>query len=278
MSVRDVDMIIPHLYLTNWESSNDQEVLIKYNIVAVVTVETSNKPIFVINFYKNHNIKNFHIRLHDHPDQKISDYFDSSYEFINYFINRGENLLVHCRAGISRSTTIIVNYLLRKRYENSFIDRPSNNVVSEILNFIRTKRAFINPNTGFINQLVIKGELYSKIKLWPLFVDDLQITGDLKNNLTSVVLFCEHNCDISKFTKLGEMLYSKNIKVYMIKNVANYSQYKSIEDPFIVGMYKGEFFSEYGKDPNNPELYGDLKDLEKYSLELGKDNIIIHVK
>lgn len=269
--LESIDMIVPHLYLTNWESSNDQEVLIKYNIRGVVTVETSDKPIFVVNFYKNHNIKNLHIRLFDYPDQNISDYFDSSYQFINYFINRNENVLVHCRAGISRSTTIIVNYLLRKLYENSLVKTTPKETLLQIINYIRNKRPFINPNDGFIQQLLKKAEFYSDTKLYHIYPYDLHKSGDLKNNLTGIVIFCEENCDIKQFTKLGEILYSKNIKVYIINNIANYNQYKSDKDPFIVGMYKGKFFSEYGKDPNNPNVYGDIKDLENYALQLGSD-------
>jgi atypical dual specificity phosphatase/dual specificity phosphatase 12 len=52
--------------------------------------------------------------------------------------------LVHCYAGISRSASIIISYLMKKynwSYEKAY-------------NYVKNKRPIINPNRGFKKQLI----------------------------------------------------------------------------------------------------------------------------
>ena len=52
MNKYDIVEIIPHLYICNWDTSNNKDVIIKNNINAVITLETRPKPSEIINFYK----------------------------------------------------------------------------------------------------------------------------------------------------------------------------------------------------------------------------------
>ena len=52
--------------------------------------------------------------------------------------------MVHCQAGVSRSVSIVIAYLIRKNrttYENA-------------LETVRQKRPVANPNKGFVKQLL----------------------------------------------------------------------------------------------------------------------------
>jgi protein-tyrosine phosphatase len=51
---------------------------------------------------------------------------------------------VHCAAGVSRSATIVIAYLIMKK----------NMTCEEALKFARSKRPIIDPNPGFISQLI----------------------------------------------------------------------------------------------------------------------------
>lgn len=151
---QDIDKISDFLYISNWETSNNPYVLKKYNIKAILTIETNNKPNDVLNYYKQNNIDYLFLYLNDLPSENIKKYFDVSYEFIDKNIKKGNNVLVHCMAGISRSSTLILNYLIRKYYEqNRYQNKCSECVLNYFLQALRTKRPIINPNTGFINQL-----------------------------------------------------------------------------------------------------------------------------
>ena len=150
----DIDKISDFLYISNWDTANNLYELKKNNIKAVLTIETSNKPTHILNYYKQNNIDFLFLYLNDLPSENITKYFDVSYEFIDKNIKKGNNVLVHCMAGISRSSTLILNYLMRKYYErNIYQNKCSECVLNYFLRAVKTKRQIINPNTGFINQL-----------------------------------------------------------------------------------------------------------------------------
>ena len=151
--MNNINEIIPHLYISNWDSSNDITKLEKNNIQAVITIDTRNKSEYILNYYKKNNINFIFLYLDDYPNQNIQKYFDVSYKFIKDHILKNKNVLVHCHAGVSRSSTLIFNYMLRTYYKNGG-KRCPNCILYYFLNYARTKRSIINPNIGFINQLI----------------------------------------------------------------------------------------------------------------------------
>jgi protein-tyrosine phosphatase len=81
--------------------------------------------------------------LLDSAEQDIKQHFQKSNEFIENCLRKDGKVLVHCHAGISRSSTIILAYLI-KHQNMSFEDA---------LAHAQTKRTKINPNPGFRKQL-----------------------------------------------------------------------------------------------------------------------------
>ena len=104
----------------------------------------------------------------DSPDEDILIDFDRIYEyFINYlliwFINEARslgNILVHCYGGISRSSSIVIAYLMKNmnvRFENA-------------LDYVKNKKNDINPNEGFRRKLKnYENECLIKPKFWIKF-------------------------------------------------------------------------------------------------------------
>jgi protein-tyrosine phosphatase len=63
-------------------------------------------------------------------------------------MNKGGKVLVHCFAGVSRSATIVIAYMMQEHgmnYHSAF-------------KFVKSKRPFINPNEGFRTQLITFGK------------------------------------------------------------------------------------------------------------------------
>ena len=150
----DISEIVPHVYISNWYTSNNPDIIKKYNIKGVITIETRPKPQEIIDYYRNNNINFMYIYLPDIEYADISKFFDVSYNFINNFVNKHQNVLVHCFAGISRSATLILNYMIRKLLENpSMRNEKVDNILSYVLYHAKGKRRVINPNEGFIKQL-----------------------------------------------------------------------------------------------------------------------------
>lgn len=79
----------------------------------------------------------------DTPDQNLSQYFNVCNDFIHAARIRDGHVLIHCLAGMSRSVTVAVAYIMSVTSLNW----------KESLKVVRAGRAVANPNLGFQNQL-----------------------------------------------------------------------------------------------------------------------------
>ena len=102
----------------------------------------------------NDQIEYLHIELDDLDDAPISGHFDEAIHFMETtFKHPSARLLVHCHLGISRSTTIVLAYLM-KTYSATLTDA---------LKFLRHRRPIVCPNPGFVQQLIrFEIELFSR--------------------------------------------------------------------------------------------------------------------
>jgi protein-tyrosine phosphatase len=80
--------------------------------------------------------------LYDSEYTKIEKYFPQSNEFIDEG-NKNGKILVHCGAGVSRSVSLVVAYIIQK------LSHP----FSEAFKIIKEKRTIAKPNPGFERQL-----------------------------------------------------------------------------------------------------------------------------
>ena len=130
--------IIPSLYLSSSKIASDLTELKKYNIKSIINV-TSDIP----NYFEE-DIEYLRIAIDDKITEDIDKYFDITYKFINEQITKGNSVLVHCQAGISRSATIIISYLMLRNKQT----------YSHVLDYIRSKRSKVEPNLGFCMKLL----------------------------------------------------------------------------------------------------------------------------
>ncbi|CCV02518.1 Dual specificity phosphatases [Armadillidium vulgare iridescent virus] len=80
------------------------------------------------------------------PDREESDLFsklESSTDYIYQSLKSGHKVLIHCQAGISRSATITIAFVMRVLHKN----------LDDALEYVKAKRPIVNPNKGFIQQL-----------------------------------------------------------------------------------------------------------------------------
>ena len=81
--------------------------------------------------------------IYDQPSFDITPYLHSSADFIKDALDGGGKVLCHCAAGISRSSTLILAYLIKWRKMS----------LDEGLATVRVVRPFAQPNDGFMEQL-----------------------------------------------------------------------------------------------------------------------------
>jgi len=84
------------------------------------------------------------IEAEDVDAYDLTEHFEKCFDFIHEHRKNGRGVLVHCMAGVSRSATIVIGYLMR--YQNMDLKTA--------YQFVKKKRTCIGPNKGFIQQLM----------------------------------------------------------------------------------------------------------------------------
>ncbi|KAK6057671.1 dual specificity phosphatase, catalytic domain protein [Cooperia oncophora] len=84
------------------------------------------------------------VRIDDHPYARIQDYFDQVADKIKAVKDRGGKTLVHCMAGVSRSASLVMIYLVKH-------ERMT---LRQAYHYVRSARPVIRPNVGFWKQMV----------------------------------------------------------------------------------------------------------------------------
>lgn len=105
-----------------WVHNNNFIKIIKYTS----STDDYNKLRTVVNLYNNKPL------------------IEIGYHFIENAVKSGNNVLVHCMAGISRSVSLVTYYLMKK-YHVSY---------NTAIDYIKTRRSIANPNECFKIQLI----------------------------------------------------------------------------------------------------------------------------
>lgn len=95
------------------------------------------------------NIKYYHVPTNDLPNYNIMPIFSKTNKIILNHLQRGDNVLVHCAAGISRSVSIVCAFLLYF----CFTHMKKWISVSDVIALIQRGRHCADPNIGFRKQL-----------------------------------------------------------------------------------------------------------------------------
>ncbi|KAH9478381.1 Dual specificity protein phosphatase MPK-4 [Psilocybe cubensis] len=131
-----MDEIIPGLWIGDLASALDVEELKSHSIFSILSAMRGRVTIHET--FIRHQIK-----LDDTEDEDILTHFLPSINFIQEELDKGRGVLVHCQAGISRSSTIVAAYLM---YSQKIDPNAA-------LALIKQKRPNVEPNQGFLYQL-----------------------------------------------------------------------------------------------------------------------------
>ncbi|XP_069508509.1 dual specificity protein phosphatase 1 [Ambystoma mexicanum] len=130
--------ILPFLYLGSAYHASRKDMLDALGITALINV-SANCP----NHFEGH-FQYKSIPVEDSHKADISSWFNVAIDFIDSVKSAGGRVFVHCQAGISRSATICLAYLMR-----------TNRVkLDEAFEFVKQRRSIISPNFSFMGQLL----------------------------------------------------------------------------------------------------------------------------
>ncbi|UJR29001.1 hypothetical protein I4U23_010219 [Adineta vaga] len=137
------------LYLGTGNQATNWKVVRDLKITHIINISIEHPCIF------NDKLQYLHLELEDKEDVYLKDRFDHTVEFIQSALQSSSNrVLVHCNLGISRSTTLVLVYLMKTYHAT----------VYEAFRFLRHRRPIVCPNIGFLRQLIeYENDLYSHV-------------------------------------------------------------------------------------------------------------------
>ncbi|KAJ8380303.1 hypothetical protein SKAU_G00010810 [Synaphobranchus kaupii] len=130
--------ITEHLYLSNGKAANNSSMVSGFKITCIInaTENVTNIPIPAVEYVR--------VPVADSPSSQLGDHFDSVADKIHRVQEQQGRVLVHCSAGVSRSATLCIAYLMKYR----------SMTLSDAHLWVRSRRPIIRPNSGFWKQLI----------------------------------------------------------------------------------------------------------------------------
>lgn len=131
----NVGNVFEFLYFGSQDIACDITILNSLKITDILSVG--------ITVPKYNSFKYKFIEAYDLPSFNLKNIFDECFLYIENIRMLGRRVFIHCNAGVSRSPTIIIAYVMR-HLKISF---------DEAFKLVKKARITINPNAGFILQL-----------------------------------------------------------------------------------------------------------------------------
>ncbi|XP_073843604.1 dual specificity protein phosphatase 18 [Musca autumnalis] len=156
-----VSELLPHLYLCGASVLSPTVITtLGINLVINVAAELPDTPL-----PSTAPILYLRINIADRPSAELSKHFDEVADMIEEVRQNGGKTLVHCVAGVSRSASLCLAYLMK--YQGM--------TLREAFMHIKTIRPQIRPNTGFFEQLRCYDEqIYGLQSVKMLFLEAIQ--------------------------------------------------------------------------------------------------------
>jgi dual specificity phosphatase 12 len=130
-----IDKITEKIYLGNHDGAREREKLKELGVTNILIC-----GFFLWQYHKDEFIYG-ELDLKDDLTQDIYKYFIEAIQFIESSIG---NIYIHCQKGISRSSSIVIAYLMWKNQWS----------YKEARSFVKARRDIVNPNDNFEKQLI----------------------------------------------------------------------------------------------------------------------------
>ncbi|KAK7024825.1 phosphatases II [Favolaschia claudopus] len=145
-SAADANIITPSasattgaLYLGSMAAAHDTDLLHAHHITHLVQVlEVPWMPQTDVPGFQYYRID-----IEDNKSATLQPYLEEACDYIRAALGDGNNVLVHCQQGVSRSASIVIAYLIQERsmgYDDAY-------------QLVRQRRKCIKPNPGFVETL-----------------------------------------------------------------------------------------------------------------------------
>jgi len=138
--LENCDRILPNLYLGGMEAAVDAESLAQQGVRAVVCCNREFE--FATSKY-NPELDYYRVDVEDMGREPIELFFPEATEFIHKHLSEERPVLIHCKAGVSRSASVLLAYLIEYCGYS----------LHDAFMFTLERRPTITPNPGFMTRL-----------------------------------------------------------------------------------------------------------------------------
>ncbi|KAL2079569.1 hypothetical protein ACEWY4_025313 [Coilia grayii] len=130
--------ITDNLYLGSARAARDGAAVSRLQITCIINATENTKHSVAP------AVEHVHVPVVDSPSTPMIDHFDEVADKIHCVAEQRGRTLVHCNAGVSRSSTLCLAYLMKYR-DMSLVEAHS---------LVKACRPLIRPNSGFWKQLI----------------------------------------------------------------------------------------------------------------------------
>ncbi|XP_041035978.1 dual specificity protein phosphatase 14-like [Carcharodon carcharias] len=133
-----IAQLTPALFLSGGAAATSRHAVYARGITCIVnaTLEISSPRWPDVEYLK--------VPLPDLPHAPLSLYFDTVADKVQQVSRKNGRVLVHCVAGVSRSATLCIAYLMKHHKQS----------LREAHSWVRSRRPVVRPNHGFWRQLI----------------------------------------------------------------------------------------------------------------------------
>jgi len=173
-----VQEIVDGLFIGDLDASNSSKYIKQVNPGLVVRFRTPidkedtescicttqsyiHRPKDARKMYSSRRINELVIDARDDPNFQLSKYFARIVHSIDLCLKKGRNVLVHCDAGISRSATAIVAYLIHK---SIILDKDPDWKSESIKSNVHLLESLVASKRPIISVSVFEEQLYEYVQ------------------------------------------------------------------------------------------------------------------
>lgn len=140
---QSIHRVDPNVHISGYLAAATPSAIHDRGITRIVKL-FADDPSYDGGHHRHQGVRYMVIAAEDTPDFDLQRYFIPAMQFIREGLTNREQILVHCHAGISRSSTIVLLHLM--------INRGMNLV--DAFRWLKNIRPQVQPNTGFMQQLL----------------------------------------------------------------------------------------------------------------------------
>lgn len=136
-SIENPAKVLTYMYLSSYDPANDLQTLDSLKITHILNAST------FVNSNTHERITYCAIPIADSTTLNIQKPITQACKFIEAARDSNGVVLVHCQAGVSRSATLVLAYLMKKYHFS----------LKEAITYLKRRKPNVAPNQGFLKQL-----------------------------------------------------------------------------------------------------------------------------